>query len=280
MGHLVKGRVMNKQTSRSDDKICCVAQAILREAERTARSHFRERLAVGLKDDLSPVTVADLEIERNARDLLQVEFPDHDVLGEEFGSGGSNADHLWVIDPIDGTRSFISGHPLFGFLLAYLVNGKSRFSAVSMPALGERFLARAGGAATLNGMRISVSDTRELSRATLYINEGEKIFSSEPEIFRKLLGAAQTSRFAYDCYPHALLAAGSVDAVVDYDLKPFDFLPVAGLVEAAGGIMTDWHGEALSLSSDGRVVSAATPALHQQLLELLKPVEPATASRT
>lgn len=256
-----------------DEGIQRVALRIVEDAERRALVQFRKRLHVSLKDDLSPVTAADLEIEQAARDILQREFPDHDVLGEEFASRRSEADCLWIIDPVDGTRSFISGNPLFGFLLACLVRGEVRFSAVSMPALGERFLAHPNGQATLNEEQVHVSGTRALSKATLYVNEGEKIYASHPRVFEALLSAPRTFRFAYDCYPHALLAAGHIDAVVDYDLKPFDFLPVAGLVEAAGGIMTDWQGRLLSADSDGRVVSAATPELHRQILTILSPIQ-------
>jgi len=262
---------MTPMLAEEEERIHRVAKTILEEAEATALSYFRRDLAIDVKSDLSPVTIADRDIEMKARGILKTEFPNHDIVGEEFESSTSDTDHLWIIDPIDGTRSFISGSPLFGFLLSYRVRGQSHFSAISMPALGERFVARANRCATLNGADISVSTTKVLSDAILYVNEGEKIFATDPEVFQRLLKAPQTLRFAYDCYPHALLAAGLVDAVVDYDLKPFDFLPVAGLVEAAGGIITDWTGQPLSMTSDGRVVTAATPELHAELLGLLSP---------
>lgn len=251
------------------DDIFAKAVAITERAAATALAHFRQGISFDVKSDESPVTAADLQIENEARAIIGASFPDHTILGEEFGAGDLSNDNIWVIDPIDGTRSFISGNPLFGFLLAYLESGKNALSIVSMPFLKERFIGRMGQGATLNGKPIQTSNKTSLSDAMLYINEGEKLFAAEPEIFSKLMASGHTRRFAYDCYPHALLAAGHVDCVVDYDLKPFDFLPITGVVEAAGGVITDWDGNELTFQSGGKVVSAATPELHHQMLQVL-----------
>lgn len=249
--------------------VLTVANEISQMAAKTAMTFFRKKLDINLKGDESPVTVADIQIEKEARKILVTNFPDHAILGEEFGSGDLSKEHVWVIDPIDGTRSFISGHPLFGFLLAYMRSGEGLLGVVSMPALGEFYIGQPGHGATLNGVTISVSKQTDISNAILSINEGEKLFAHEPEVHERLVNAGHTRRFGYDCYPHALLAAGHIDGVVDYDLKPFDYLPLVALIEAAGGIMSDWEGNPLSFNSDGRVVSAATPELHHQLLQLL-----------
>jgi histidinol phosphatase-like enzyme (inositol monophosphatase family) len=252
-----------------EDLILATAQEIARSAATTAMGYFRNNPEIELKADESPVTVADLHIEKDARAVLTRVFPGHSILGEEYGAGDLSNNDVWVIDPIDGTRSFLAGHPLFGFLLAYLKDAENRLSIVGMPALNEVFLSQSGQGASLNGKPIKVSAKMELSEAILFINEGEKIFAMEPEVHARLVVSGHTRRFAYDCYPHALLAAGLVDVVVDYDLKPFDYLPLTGLVEEAGGLMTDWAGQPLDFASDGRVVSAATPELHQQMLRLL-----------
>ncbi|MEX0306503.1 MAG: inositol monophosphatase family protein [Ruegeria sp.] len=123
--------------------------------------------------------------------------------------------------------------------------------------------------AVMNGKPITVSETHQLSEAILYVNEGHKIYRDHPALFKQLMKSGQTRRFAYDCYSHALLTMGHVDAVIDYDLQPYDYLPVTAVVEAAGGIMSDWDGKPLNLNSDGRVISAATPQLHSELLELV-----------
>lgn len=231
--------------------------------------YFRGALDVEVKGDESPVTVADKQIEMEARDLLATSHPSHAILGEEFGAGDLSADHVWVIDPIDGTRSFISGQPLFGFLLAHVTKGTPSLGLISMPALGETYIGHSGKGATLNGQPIKVSNKRSLTEAILSINEGEKLLVHEPATLARLVNAGHTCRFGYDCYPHALLAAGHIDAVIDYDLKPFDFLPLAGVINAAGGIITDWAGQPLDFNSDGRVISAATPELHREVLDLI-----------
>lgn len=251
------------------DAVLSTAIEIQKEAAATALLHFRTGVSIDVKSDESPVTAADLAVERNARARIQLAFPDHEILGEEFGSGDLTKDHIWVIDPIDGTRSFISGNPSFGFLLAYIEGGRNKMSMIGMPALNEVFIGLAGQGATLNGTAIKTSKTTTLSDAILYINEGEKLFADEPAVHSELVKTGHTRRFSYDCYPHAMMAAGFVDCVVDYDLKPFDYLPLAGVIEAAGGIITDWQGNPLDFNSDGRVVSAATPELHKELLAIL-----------
>lgn len=235
-------------------------------AGEAAMQYFRGQLGTQFKTDASPVTQADKGVETLVRTYLAEHFPDHGIFGEEYGIVGADRQHLWIIDPIDGTRSFLSGHPLFGFLLAHLEDGVPDIGVIEMPALGEVFLGIKGDGATLNGARIQSSNQKDLDGSILYINEGEKIYCDHPVIFDRLTCAGQTRRFGYDCYPHALLAAGHVDAVVDYDLQPYDYLALMVVIEEAGGVMTDWDGNPLNLKSDGRVLSAATPQLHAQLL--------------
>jgi len=245
------------------------ANQLADQAAITSSSYFRAGVDIDLKGDESPVTIADKQIEREAREILGKLYPDHSILGEEYGAGDLTKDHVWVIDPIDGTRSFISGHPLYGFLLAHMNKGKCELGMIAMPELQERYIGQKGQGATLNGQPISVSKKTDLSDAIIYLNEGDKLVQHEPEVFARLLTLGHTRRFAYDCYPHALLAAGQVDVVVDYDLKPFDYLPLAGVIEEAGGVISDWDGKLLDFDSDGRVVSAATPELHSELLSFL-----------
>ena len=245
------------------------AENICGLASKTAMHYFRGALGVEFKADESPVTQADKAVETEIRRYIKQHFPDHGILGEEHGREDGKDGRLWVIDPIDGTRSFLSGHPLFGFLLAHMVDGTPEFGAICMPALNETFLGLKGIGATLNGQPIRTSQKRALADAILYINEGEKIYRDHPLVFNRLLQAGQTRRFAYDCYPHALLAAGHVDAVIDYDLQPYDFLAVSAVVEAAGGVMTDWQGNPLTLNSGGAVVSAANRVLHVEILKTI-----------
>ncbi|MDA5095276.1 inositol monophosphatase [Aliiroseovarius sp. KMU-50] len=246
------------------------AEAMAEIAARTAMSYFRGALGIEIKADESPVTQADKAVEAELRAYLEAMFPEHGIFGEEEGMDDKDSPHLWVIDPIDGTRSFLSGHPLFGFLLAHLIDGKPEIGVIGMPALGEIMIGVRGHGAQLNGAPIRASDQTNLDQAVLYINEGEKLYSDHPGVFDRLMQSGQTRRMAYDCYPHALLAMGHVDAVIDYDLQPYDFLAVSVVIEAAGGVMTDWSGDPLTMESDGRVISAATPELHEQMLNMVK----------
>jgi len=241
---------------------------ITRLAAEVALSHFRKRLTVDTKADQSPVTMADRETEAAIRAELDRRFPGEPVFGEEYGRSG-DGEEIWIVDPIDGTRSFIVGLPLFGMLLGYLHGGRPWLGVIRMPALGEVYGGLAGHGATCNGAPIRTRDCRRLDEARLMINEVDRIAAGAPEALARLLRAGALRRTGADCYPHALVAAGLADAVVDYGLEPYDFLPVAAVVEAAGGLMTDWAGEPLTMASDGRTVTAATPELHAELIALL-----------
>lgn len=246
------------------------ALEIAQAAATAAMGFFRGRLGVEFKADESPVTQADKGVEAEVRRIIADRFPGHGIFGEEHGIEGADSRHMWVIDPIDGTRSFISGHPLFGFLLAHLVDGQTRLACVGAPAMAEVFTAERGKGAMKGDRRLASSGRTDLAGATLYINEGEKIWRAHPEVFARLMATGVTRRFSYDCYPYALLAMGHVDLVVDYDLQPYDYLPVSLLVEEAGGKMSDWQGGALTMNRAGvATVAAATPELHAAALALL-----------
>lgn len=224
---------------------------------------------VDLKEDESPVTRADRETELAVREALTTYFPDDGIFGEEFGTEGLERDRIWVVDPIDGTKSFITGVPLFGLLLALVAEGVPQIGIIRLPGLNTVYSGLRGKGASKDGAPIQTSSCEDLSNATIFINEAEKIHAADAPLFARLCKIGKLRRMGYDCHPHALVAEGRVDAVVDFDLKPYDYLPVAAVVEAAGGVMTDWQGRSLDFNSDGRVLSAATPALHSAMLEAL-----------
>jgi len=232
--------------------------------------YFRSGVAVEDKADESPVTVADRETEKAIRAALEARFPDHGIFGEEFGKSRADAEFTWIIDPIDGTRSFICGVPMFGMLLGVLHNGAPVAGVIRMPALGEVFGGAIGAGATMNGKPIACRRSATAGDARTFINEAIRMVDREPALLRKLMGFGHTRRFFNDCYAFALLAMGQIDAVVDFDLQPYDYLPAVPVIEAAGGIVTDWHGEKLGLKSNGTVVAAANAELHQALLALLR----------
>lgn len=240
---------------------------ITEKASEVALSYFRNNPQTETKADDSPVTIADKQTEDFIRSGLLRAFPDDAVFGEEFGQTGEG-EEMWIIDPIDGTRSFITGLPLFGMLLGYVSAQGPQLGVIRMPALNEVY-AGAAGLATCNGVPISTSTCTRLAQANLFINEGDKLALHEPAVFGRLANAGALRRMGADCYPHALVARSFVDAVVDYDLQPYDYLPVCAVVEAAGGIMTDWQGMPLTMNSDGRTLTAATPQLHSELMMLV-----------
>lgn len=251
-------------------EIAAIAAKVTIDASKVALGNFRSNgLKIDIKGDESPVTQADRDTEKFIREALALHFPDHSIWGEEFGISGDLMGQSWIIDPIDGTRFYISGYPAFGMLMAHLNGGKPKIGIVRMPALDETYVGFEGGHATCNNQPISTSGIVSLSDAKLFINEAEKTFQDNPNRFARLCKAGHTRRMSYDCYPHAMVAAGHIDCVTDMGLEPYDYLPLVALIEAAGGIITDWNGDALTLESEGRVVTAATPQLHSELLELL-----------
>lgn len=251
------------------DQMLARAIEVTVQASAIPMTYFRKPLELVAKADESPVTIADRDTETFIRRKLAEAFPEDGLFGEEFGVAEGRSGALWIIDPIDGTRSFITGNPLFGMLLGRVVAGVPEVGVVRMPALGETFAGARGRGAWLNGAPIRVRATKTLAEAMVYVNEAEKIEAADPARFARLCRVGHTRRMGYDCYPHALVAAGQIDVVVDCGLQPYDYLPLIALVEGAGGVICDWQGRALTLQSDGRVITAATPELRDQMIALL-----------
>ena len=245
------------------------AAAIAEQAGTIAAGAFRAGLGYDSKADASPVTAADRDTESALRAALSAALPEAGLLGEEFGAEGLDRRLVWVIDPIDGTKSFISGVPLFGTLIALLEDGAPVAGVIHMPALSETFTGGPGLGAWFNGQPIRCRATTRLDEAFVCCNNLGGLIRGEPAATARLLEAPRFARPTGDCYPYGQLAAGWVDAVIDHGLQPYDYLPVVGVVEGAGGVITDWDGRPLTRASDGRVVAAATPALHAALLALL-----------
>lgn len=239
-----------------------------------ARQHtlplFRTPLEVIAKLDDSPVTVADRSAEASMRQLLGAQVPSHGILGEEHGRERMDAEWLWVLDPIDGTKSFITGSPLWGTLIALLHRGQPVLGLVDMPVLGERWLAQSGHAATCNGLPVQVSACRSLASARIYTTSPDAFGPLEWAAFDALSRSCALRRFGGDCYSYAQLAGGHIDLVVEAGLQPYDYLAMVSLIQSAGGVMTDWDGKPLTVGSDGRVVAAATRELHAQALSALR----------
>lgn len=250
-------------------------QALLTFAENLADSaralalqYFRGTFAFERKDDESPVTVADKAIEAAMRAAIEKHYPDHGIYGEETGQTFGD-ENLWVLDPIDGTKSFLTGMPLFGALIAFLNSGRPEIGIIEMPALGERWVG-AAGKTTLNGNAVRVSNKTSLEDAMVYTTSPD-FYKSEDDwaAYDRLSKRAAIRRFGGDCYPYALLASGHCDLVIDPSMMPYDFLPLVPVIENAGGFVTDWNGNPLTLESAGYVIAASSPKLLESALEEL-----------
>jgi inositol-phosphate phosphatase / L-galactose 1-phosphate phosphatase / histidinol-phosphatase len=256
------------------DDLADFAEDLARRGGQRALEFFRQSVAIEAKADQSPVTAADRAAERLMRDAIAARFPDHAILGEEYGSEGGREAPLWILDPIDGTRSFVTGWPIWGTLVALVTAGQPRLGVIEMPVLGESFLGIAGQGTWFSDARQSrvparASACRDLAQARLYSTSPDYFDRTEKMRLDALTAEVDTVRFGGDCYSYALLALGHVDLVVEAQLAAYDFLPLVPVVEGAGGVITGWDGATLGRDSGGRVIAAATPELHAAALARL-----------
>ena len=251
------------------DGFLALAADLADAAGAAIRPYFRRPLAVEDKPDLTPVTVADRAAERAMRRLIETRFPKHGILGEELGRVREDAELVWVLDPIDGTKSFISGVPLFGTLIALTRGGDPILGIIDQPISGERWVGAAGRSTTLNGAVIHCRESPGLASATLFATTPDMFRGADEAAFARVSEAAKLVRFGADCYAYGLLAAGFVDLVIEASLKPHDFCAMIPIVEGAGGLATDWRGQKLGLSSDGHVLMAGDRRAHQAARALL-----------
>jgi inositol-phosphate phosphatase/L-galactose 1-phosphate phosphatase/histidinol-phosphatase len=251
------------------DAYLALATELADAAGEAIRPHFRQPLAVDDKPDRSPVTIADRAAELAMRRLIAAYFPAHGIFGEEFGREREEAEFTWVLDPIDGTKSFISGVPLFGTLIALAYRGRPVLGIIDQPISRERWIGAAGRPTTLNGTPIRCRRCPALATATVFATSPEMFRDDDTAAFGRVAAAAKLVRFGADCYAYGLLAHGLIDLIVEASLKPYDFSAMLPIVEGAGGVVSDWRGAKLTLASDGRVLVAGDRRAHQQALALL-----------
>ncbi len=246
---------------RVDDARVALALKLVDAAGAVVRPYFRSAFSIEAKGDQSPVTAADRAAETVMRDMVARAYPNDGIIGEEFGSERGGASHVWVFDPIDGTRAFIAGRPLFGTLVALLVDGVPVLGIIDQPIIGDRWVGRAGGVTTFRGQPCRTRVCPTLSAAHVGTTGPQHLSPDEWVQFQKLAAATRDTLYGGDCHNYGLLASGHLDLVVEAGLKLHDYAALVPVVEGAGGRMTDWSGLPLSADSDGRVIAAGDPAL-------------------
>jgi len=251
------------------DPFLALAAELADAAGAAIRPYFRQKIAIEDKPDLSPVTAADRAAEEAMRRLITARFPEHGIIGEEFGREREHAEFVWVLDPIDGTKSFISGVPLFGTLIALARAGRPVLGIIDQPISRERWAGAAGRPSTFNGAPIRCRPCPGLAAATVFATTPDMFRGADAGAFGRVAGAAKLVRYGADCYGYGLVASGFVDLVIEAGLQTYDFSAMLPIVEGAGGVATDWQGRPLDLASDGRVLVAGDARAHQEALALL-----------
>jgi myo-inositol-1(or 4)-monophosphatase len=233
------------------------------------------RTTLGVEDKGSalgfdPVTAADRAAEVAMRTLIKRTFPEHGIVGEEYGNEQTDAEYVWVLDPIDGTKSFITGMPIWGALIGLTRNGAAVFGMMHQPFVRERF-AGDGGAAHYRGPAgerdLHVRPCASLADAMMFTTSPRMMNAADRAAFSRVEAVVKLSRYGGDCYPYCMLAAGLVDLVIESGLKPHDIVALIPIIEGAGGIVTNWEGE--SAVKGGRVIAAGDRRVHAAALKVL-----------
>jgi inositol-phosphate phosphatase / L-galactose 1-phosphate phosphatase / histidinol-phosphatase len=254
-----------------DDDIA-LANRLAEAAGAAIRPYFRGAFEVETKGDTSPVTIADRAAEAAMRRLIETEHPCDGIVGEEYGTKSGSTGRVWVLDPIDGTISFMGGRPIFGTLIALMEESWPVLGLIDQPIIKDRWIGSVGSSTTHNGKPVRTRQCRELSEAVLATSSPHYFFD-ERQVNAYLAISSKVNRYRIiyggDCYNYGLVASGHIDLVVEAGLKLHDFAALVPVIEGAGGTMCDWSGEPLSASSNGDVVALGDPARLEDVLEAL-----------
>lgn len=248
------------------DRFLEFAVTIAHDAGRLILQHYQRGIAVELKADLSPVTLADRGAEQLIRRAIGERYPDHAIVGEEYGADRRPSAFRWIVDPIDGTKSFVRGVPLFGVLIALEIDGRAEVGVCHLPALSETLAAASGLGCTWNGRRARVSGVADLREATVVYSDGRMLAGRLRDAWPRLQSEAGLLRSWGDCYGHCLVATGRVDVMLDPVMNPWDCAALLPIVSEAGGRFTDWTGAA---RIDGGDAVSSNGPLHDAVLSRL-----------
>ena len=259
--------------SDQDTNLLQTAHRLADAARKAILPHFRTGLTAVNKVDtgFDPVTEADRAAERAMRDILATERPQDAILGEEYGRVAGTSGLTWVLDPIDGTRGFLSGTPTWGVLISVADADGPRLGVIDQPYIGERFVGTPDGAycdGPLGRSPLRTRETQALDEAIVFTTFPEVGTAAEGAAFRRVAGACKLTRYGMDCYAYALLAAGQIDLVIEAGLQPYDIHAPIAVIRAAGGVVTNWLGG--PAQEGGQVLAAANPEIHARALALLQ----------
>ena len=243
------------------------------EAAKISRKYFRQPLLIDSKENKTPVTIADREIELRLRELIKQHSPEHGIIGEEFANSAESAEYCWVLDPIDGTVAFSTGKPTFTTLVALLHNGVPLLSVIDQAISQERFSALAGNVAQLNGQNLATSAVKQLSDVRLNATTPYMFTSDyERECFERVRQQVRLTAFGGDAYAFGLLAAGHIDIIMEADLQYYDVAALIPIITASGGVISDWQGNPLTREFNGQCLACANLELQQQVLKVIKSI--------
>jgi histidinol phosphatase-like enzyme (inositol monophosphatase family) len=246
-----------------------LANTLADESGKIIRSHFRQPFEVISKGDASPVTIADRGAEARIREIIERERPQDGILGEEFGIKESGSGLTWVIDPIDGTKSFVIGRPTFGTLIALCEGDAPVLGIIDQPITGERWVGVRGQPTLFKNAPVKTRPCKKLKDACA-ASTTPAMFSKTGPVFERIEPAVKMLAWGGDCYMYGLLASGHMDLCFEASLSPYDFAALVPVVEGAGGMMCDWNGKPLTLTSDGRVIALGDQTLKQDVLKILQ----------
>ena len=253
------------------DKDFALALALADAAGAAIRPLFRGQWDHERKADRSFVTEADRAAEAAMRKLIEDTFPADGIIGEEYGTRNEGAGRQWVLDPIDGTTSFIAGRPIFGTLIALLQDGWPVLGIIDQPVAGERWVGRIGQPTLFNGKPAAARPLKELADAVLATTSPHLFTNEEADAFMSVAKQVAEKKIVFggDCYNYGLVASGHIDVVIEAGLKLYDYAALVPVVEGAGGMMADWQGNPLDAGSDGTVIALGDPARLEDVLEAM-----------
>lgn len=246
-----------------------LAHRLADAAAEAIRPFFRASFGLEFKSDKSPVTEADRAAEAAIRTILEKERPGDGIIGEEYGATREDAERIWILDPIDGTRSFVAGRPIFGTLIALTQAGWPTVGIIDQPIAKERWAGMIGQPTTFNGKAVRTRACRSLEDAILASTAPQLFPGCTAEHFSRLARECGDTIWGGDCYNYGLVASGHVDIVVEAGLKLHDIAALVPVVEGAGGRMCDWTGDPIEAQGDGRVIAVGDPARVDDIIEAL-----------